>query len=394
MTSKKKSSSLLIITEHFYPSHGATAQLLVDLADGLATQGIKVTVLTSTPGASRADYRTYRTPQIAFRYTSIISKLFKGLSFLCFALYFLIFNREASFDKVLIASNPPFIALLIPLSKLFSRKDYYFLQQDLFPHSATLAGIVPSSGPLKSALDALMHVSYISTTKTIVLNNSMHRLLKSRHNIDPVVIHNWAVEASEAILSPNPLVKEWDLENKFIIQYSGNFGRLHEILTILEASRLVHDKSICFLFIGRGSKLDQIQAYKHNYSADNIVLKNYVSRQYLPYSLSMAHISLVSLIPGADDAVAPSKLYGILASGKPVIYIGSESSDISKLIYQYDCGYSIRPGDCVQLAEAITKAKLSNERLKLMGENSRRLYNERFDFDKALCSYMTTLNLT
>lgn len=395
MTIPTLRSSLLIITENFYPSTGATAQLLVDLADALASKGIRLSILTSTPGecSSRPAYTIFRTPQIRLGHNTIIAKLLQGLVFFFSALSFLVLYKKATYDKVLIVSNPPFIALLAPLSKFLTRKEFYFLQQDLFPRSAVLAGIVPSTGPLRSTLDSLMRASYRSTSRTIVLNTSMQKTLQHSDNIDSVVIHNWAVEGSPSDCSSNPLAKDWGLENKFIVQYAGNFGRLHEILTILEASRLIHDTSICFLFIGRGSKLDQIKAYKRNYSLHNIIIKDYVPREQLRFALSMADMSLISLIPGAEDAVAPSKFYGIIASGKPVLYIGSESADISHLIIKHNCGYTVAPGDCVELAQAIVEAKSMDDRLLEMGRNSSCLYQEKFGLDKALVQYIDILNL-
>lgn len=142
------------------------------------------------------------------------------------------------------------------------------------------------------------------------------------------VIHNW-VDASAIHPVPsedNPLRKEWDLEGKFVVGYSGNLGRAHEFETILGAAvqRQSH-KDIVFLFIGGGAQTHKARLASEAHGLTNILFKPYQPREALSFSLGVSDIHLVVLQPSMEGLIVPSKYYGIVTAGKPVIFIGNEN---------------------------------------------------------------------
>jgi len=392
-------SRVIVISEHYAPSTGATAQLLDDLCTGLVERGIDITVITSTrPSEKESRHISPRVVRISpptLARTNLLAKTLSGVYFSVASLVWLLL-KAPQYSKVLIVSNPPFIAVNGLLLFLLRRISYFFLLQDLFPRSAELAGILPNGGPISAYWRNLIRLSCLCSSTVIVLSHSMrqrsmleYKLPKSKF----VVINNWAVEHANNISKrDNPIAKAWGLTEIFTVQYSGNFGRLHDIMTILEAARLLSSQPIQFLFVGGGQKYQQILDYKQHFSLENISLHPYQSRSMLPTSLGACDISAVGLVPGSEDTVAPSKFYGILASGKPVLLIGSAKSEIAFQIKSYNCGLVIEPGDSPALSIELTKLVKSPELLITMAHNALKLYKDNYGYSRSIDKYHSLLN--
>lgn len=385
---------LVVVSEHFTPSHGATSQLVSDVVESIDHSKSRVVVITSTPGPPSDRYQIYRTSQLVSANTSsIFQKLRIGLSFF-FSSFLWIFFHAASRDHILIVSNPPFIAVLGPIFHLLKRISYTFLYQDVFPRSAVHSGLLPGRGPMFSLWTNLIGQSIRFSKQTIVLSNEMRD--RCLHEYGPglplVVIPNWAVEKGQDIEPQNnPLLIELGLQSKFVVQYSGNFGRMHDLLTVLEAALILKSQPIAFLFIGGGPKKDQIQAYKEKLDLNNISVIDYVPRTFLPVSLAACHLSIVSTLPSCHDIVAPSKLYGILASHRAVISISNPSSEISRLITYENIGMTVQHGDVIELAAALLHLSKNPQLVAQMSTNAYRLYNQRYGKEKSLSKYRSVL---
>ena len=394
MSSQRQSTKqLVIITEHFSPSTGATAQLATDLAEYLHSEGHKIAVLTSTPTDLRRDYAVVRLAPTLTTKIQATSKTLHGLTFFVHCILWLFRNIHSN-DSLLIFSNPPFIGLIGLLFSLFKRIKYVFVMQDIFPRSAVLSGFLPVQGPLVAFWKSLTRAVITNSSETIVLNSDMIRRCRLDFGGSGTisVINNWSVMTD---LPPpheqNPLVDEWNLNNYFVVQYSGNFGRLHDILTILEVARLKLDKPIKFLFIGDGAKKQQINAYKNAFNLTNVLVKPYQPLKSLHLSLGVADISVVSLMPGSEDTIAPSKLYGILASSKPVLLLCNPNSGISTLLQKKQCAVVVEPGDVSSLSRAIDALFANPTNVTSMSRNAYRLHKACFNRLQSLSSYSNVL---
>lgn len=391
-------SEIYILSEHFSPSTGATAQLVHDISTGLASRGLNITVITSTPsGSSYLEPKGLRVIRFASRHSSsinIFSKLTAGLLFTLRSLIWLLSHVNCT-HRILIVSNPPFIALLGPLLAFLTGARYFFLLQDLFPRSAELTGIIPSKGPISSFWRTLIRFSCMHSSRVILLSSSMMSRAINEYSLPALkikVIHNWSVVKPHHLDKVcNPLINHWDLSGKFIVQYSGNFGRLHDLLTLLEAARLLSNSPIHFLFIGGGSKLNQIQSYRDSYMLANISVYPYQSRDTLHLSLAASDISAVTLIPGSEDAVAPSKYYGIIASSKPVLLISSLTSNFAREIIDNNIGLVIEPGDSSTLASKLIQLSSDSTQLSLLSSNAFHHYDTCYGREKSLDEYYNLL---
>jgi glycosyltransferase involved in cell wall biosynthesis len=322
----------------------------------------------------------------------VLAKALNGLRFLAGSLLWGLRHGRRG-QAVLIASNPPFIGLLGPLLQLRGLH-YIFVFQDLFPRSAVLSGVLPAAGPLTSLWRRLMAWVVRCSRTTVVLSEAMAERLQRDfgHDLPLTLIPNWAVEAALPLpRRSNPFARELGLGDLFTVQYSGNFGRLHDLLTLLEAARLLVDDPIRFLFIGGGAKGDQIRAYREGLGLANLLQLPYQSRERLPESLGACDLAAIGLIPGAEDTVAPCKFYGILASARPVLLIARRRCDLARLVLEQDCGLVVEPGEAAELAAALRQLQHDPDRVAAMGRRGRRLYDERFGRERSIEAYAALL---
>ena len=386
---------ILLITEHFEPSSGATAQLMSDLARGLHRRGWQITVLTATPGA-KLDIPVVRLngPERTDHQTrGVVSKALRGLRFLVGSLLWCLRQGRRG-DGVLIVSNPPFIGLVGPLLKLTRGLPYVFIFQDLFPRSAVLSGVLPATGPLTLLWKELMAQVCRRSLQTVVLSEAMEGRLRRDlgRQLPLTVIHNWAVERGAQIeRKDSEFASEHGYRDRFSVQYSGNFGRLHDLLTLLEAARLLERQTIQFVFIGGGAKQSQIETYRKSFGLRNVLQLPYQPRQRLPESLAACDMAAIGLIPGAEDTVAPCKFYGILASGRPVLLIAHRNCDLAQLVLGAGCGLVVEPGEAPELAQQLLEISQQPDRVHDMGERSLALYRRKSGLERSLARYEAVL---
>jgi len=386
--------SIYIISEDFYPSRGATAQLATELALGLIRSGYKIVVLTKYSGA----YDDLGISTITFARSSstgsVVHKSIRGILFSLYLIFWGLFRLERH-SNLLIFSNPPFIGLCGTLLKLFKGSRYIFILQDLFPRSAVLSGILPPSGILTLAWRKLIKLACRHSSRTILLSQAMKdRSLLEYGWLDNVsVISNWALESKPPNQSTShQIVSKWQARNHFVVLYSGNFGRLHEFITLLECARLTEDLPIKYIFAGKGAKFNHIKTYKEHFKLENVVIDEPCDLEALNSVIAIADLCVISLAPGSDDTVAPSKLYGILANGKPVLVISSSRAEIAQMVSKYNNGTHVHPGDIQTLRDRLVHLSRDKQTITKMGVNSFELYRSEYGLSKSLPKYIELLN--
>lgn len=386
---------VFIITEKFYPYTGATAQLVTDLAQGFLSQDIHVTIITTTRSSlqQKLDYKVISVDSSMLSST-ILSKITGGAYFFVKASIWALLHLGRD-SQLLIFSNPPFIGLLGFLLKLFKRVDYTFVLQDLFPRSAVVSGILPPYGLLREIAVSLMKLVISHSKTTIVLSESMKEraILEYENPFKYTVISNWPVRSNKVDENFTQTIKEsWSLNDHFIVMYSGNFGRLHDFITLLECARITQDLPIKYLFVGTGGKFNQIDTYKKYYQLSNVIIKPPQDRERLNSILALADISVVTLLPGSEDTVSPSKLYGILQNAKPILVISRQTAETALEVVEAKCGFHISQGDIQELRTLLQKLIYSPETVSQMGQAAYHLYQQRYRFQTSLNAYSRVLS--
>jgi colanic acid biosynthesis glycosyl transferase WcaI len=163
------------------------------------------------------------------------------------------------------------------------------------------------------------------------------------------VVPNWSDDDQITPVPPaaNPLRREWKLEDKFVVGYSGNLGRAHEFDTILAAAeRLKDHPQIVFVIIGGGHRFEELaRCVQDRGLAPNFRFQPYQDDAVLKYSLSLPDVHWISLRPELEGLIVPSKVYGIAAAGRAIIAITAKTGEIAPLVEQYKCGMVVEPGN-------------------------------------------------
>jgi len=390
--------NVFFINRFFYPDHSATSQLLTDLAFGLARLKIDVCVVTSrqvydNPDAILANRDVVQGVHIVRLWTSrfgrqrLWGRAIDYSTFYLSALWCLLRMVRAG-DVVIAKTDPPLISVVAAVVTKWRGAVLMNWIQDLFPEVAS-ALAVQGSGWLERPLRTLRNRSLMTARRNVVIGEGMARKLREEGiPSDRIkVIHNWA---DGRTIQPvdrekNELRREWDLDDKFVVGYSGNFGRAHEFDTILSAAEILRDLiHVTFLFIGDGAHVTSMKRTVERKNLGNVIFKPYQPRTRLSVSLSVPDLHLISLLPSLEGLIVPSKFYGIAAAGRPMLYIGTANGEIPQLIRREQCGFSVELHHAQETADVIAGLAQDESTCRRLGNRARSLFDHRFEKSYAM----------
>ena len=359
---------VLILSQYFYPELISTGQILTELAEDLAAEGCSISAIAGQPTyydrrcvekeIVHRGIRILRVGNTQWDKNSVAGKIANSVTFFGGAL-----RRALSFPKgtiILAVTNPPFLPVGAYLISLLGRGKYICLIHDVYPDIAVRLGYIKAGGVLERLWSLVNRVVWGRAEAIVVLGRDMEETIRAK--LPPsergkiVFIPNWSDGESIVPLckEDNPFLLEVGLDpSTFIVQYSGNMGLFHDMETIIRGAALLKDLSVRFLFIGGGGKREAMEAMAKSLGLGNVLFLPYQPKEKLRFSLSCSDVSLVCLEKGAEGLAVPSKYYGILASGRPVIALMDERAEIARSVRETGCGYVIPQGDAEGLAESI-----------------------------------------
>ena len=394
---------LVFVNRFFYPDVSATSQMLSDAAFYLAGKGHEIHVVTSRlsyEGDARLDAREevngvqiHRLWTTSFGRGKMIGRAIDYVSFY-FSVFFFLLQILESGDQVVAKTDPPLVSIPVGAAARIRGARHVNWLQDIFPEVAVELGMqIP--GFVVSILTWLRNRSLLQADQNIVIGELMrNRILKQGVYTDnATVVPNWA-DGTAVVprTTKNPLREKWQLEGKFVVGYSGNLGRAHEIETLLGAIRqLSSDTSVVFLFIGGGALLGELKTRLGEPGMSNCLFQPYQSRQQLPLSLTLPDVHLVILKPELEGLIVPSKIYGVMSAGKPMLYIGDKEGEVASLVLEHGIGEVVAEGDSEALVSQILKMKETPETLAVMGDASRRLFDQHYSLEMSLAKLEAAL---
>ena len=380
---------IVFLNRYFFPDYSATSQLLSDLAFDLADRDMEVHVITGrqrydNPKEKLASSETIRRVKIhrlgftSFGREKLSGRLLDYLSFYVSCFFCLLKNVSAG-DRVVVKTDPPMISVVAMVAIQWKRAQQINWVQDLFPELATALLVKARWSRITDFLKVLRNISYQSSLMNVVIGEQMaKRLLGEGISADRVkVISNWSdgEKVRPIARELNLLRKEWQLDGKFVVGYSGNFGRAHDFLTLLDAAEILkEDKNFIFLLIGDGYKLPWIKNEVKRRRLSNFVFKPYQDDNCLSESLSAADVHIISLYPDLEGLIFPSKFYGIAAAGRAVIYIGKQDGEIAEVLSREKIGYAFRVGESKIIAERLLGLSGNPNEWYQMGLNIRAFF--------------------
>jgi|SRR5262245_13586929 len=383
---------LLFINRYFYPDISATAQLLTELTEDLVTQGETVTVISGnnayTGGQSELPtheiYKGIRIIRVGFtRFgrARTLGRLVDYLSFWISAFVTAISMKDQ--DCLVVLSDPPLLSVLAAMVRMFKPIKTVCWLQDVFPEIAVRAGVLPE-GLVARCLRWLARWSLRRMDQVVVIGRCMERQILSEGVPSPSLarIPNWAdgTRIKSLPRSKNEFLRQHNLEDRFVVMYSGNHGVVHEFETLVALLRETRSvPELCFCFIGEGAWKKKLMDTARAESWSHIRFLPYQPKAQLQSSLSAADVHLVSLRNDMEGLSIPSKVYGALAAGRPVIFIGPQGSEASAVLGEAQCGYSVRPGDTRGAVQALLAVYKDRKLLEKQGQAARLYFSRRFE---------------
>jgi colanic acid biosynthesis glycosyl transferase WcaI len=347
----------------YWPDTGATGQLLTELAEDLvAKHAMEVTVIAGHPLAGTAADREIRNGVriIRARGTTLSPRGFAGRA-TNYLTYFLSAwwhgRRQPRLDVTVALTDPPIIGLAALGAKPIG--GMVFFCQDIFPEVASLLEDFHSPA-VNLVLDRVNRRLVTRAARIVALGDTMKARLVDGKGADPArvtVIHNWA-DTSAIIPSekPNAFSTVHDLDDRFVVLHAGNIGLSQNLDVVIDAAALLADRpEILFLFIGDGNRREALQRTVAARGLANVRFLPFQPREQLRWTYASSDVCLVSLKPGLAGYIVPSKLYPILAAGRPYIAAVEGSTEVAALTGRHGCGVMVQPGDAPGLAAAVRR---------------------------------------
>ncbi|MGA2188613.1 MAG: glycosyltransferase family 4 protein [Steroidobacteraceae bacterium] len=394
---------VLFVNRFFYPDESATSQLLSDVAFGFAESGMEVHVVCSRQHYGIADarlptYETIRGVTVHRIWTTRFGRdrlIGRGLDYMSFYMSCTValLRLLRTCDILVAKTDPPMISIVAAIAAKCKNAILVNWLQDIFPEVASTLGTVPLLAPLYRILRYWRDASLRSARVNVVIGLRMKEYLIGR-GIPAgriCVIENWAIINTACPTPPHEsrLRLSLGLDEHFVVAYSGNLGRAHDYTVFGEAALAFHnDQQVQFLFIGGGVHMDALQKMVQQRHLSNVHFLPYQPRAALADTLACAEVHLVSLSPALEGFVVPSKFYGIVAAGRPVVFVGDPDGELSRIIRAAQCGLVVRAGDAAGLAAAINHLKEHPDQRAAMGTAARELVSGRFDSSQAMKNWV------
>jgi colanic acid biosynthesis glycosyl transferase WcaI len=404
---KRISRRIVFVNRYYDPDQSATSQMLTDLAKGMAASGFDVHVVASrqlygaprrrlAPDEMLLGVRVHRVATTRFGRNRLLGRAMDYASFyVTCAIKLLKLLRPG--DVLVAKTDPPLLSILAaPITKA-RRAALINWQQDVFPEVASHLGANPLPSWLDKCLRRLRDASLRAAWMNVLIGGRMREYLAARGI--PLsklcVIENWA---DAHAIQPKPatassLRTRLGLVDRFVVCYSGNLGRAHEFETLLDAAdALKGEPAFTFLIIGNGAKMEALKRGVATRSLENFYFLPYQPRDTLDDSLAAADVHLVSLLPALEGLIVPSKVYGILAAGRPLIFIGDTDGDIGRLIERVQCGRHVNVGDSTALGYVLRELAADPDDRARMGARARNILCEEFGLQRAIERWVTLVD--
>lgn len=398
---------IIFVNRFFYPDQSATSQLLTDLVSNLNYSDKEIHIITSRmmygdasvvlePKEDWNSIVVHRCWTTRFGRSGLMGRAVDYLSFYVSSFFMMSIITHKN-DFLIAKTDPPLISVSCAIIVKLKGAVLINWVQDLFPEVAKELGVSLFSGIVYRTIKWWRNWSLKIAKYNVVLGDIMAKRINNEINrFESIrIIPNWVISSKMKPIPSenNELRDKWGLKEKFVVGYSGNLGRAHDIDTIYSSIlALKKYKDIVFLFIGGGAGYDEIRIRAFRENIDNVVFKPYQDASELAYSLSLPDVHIVSLKPELEGLIVPSKFYGILSVARPIIFIGDKEGEISLYLKKWQCGLSIIPGDVASFVESILQLKDSEEYYERMSAAAFNLYQNKFSIGKSIGQWRSVLN--
>jgi len=389
---------LAFFNRSFWPDVEATGQLLAELCEDLSARH-EVTVVAGRsyhaggpalarplrtewrrgPSGEGPGVRILRAGNTILHKRRFAARLLNLTTY--FALAFLAGFRLGKPDVIITETDPPVLGLLGVFFKRWYGCRFVHYCQDIHPDVGLATGRLRNRfwvGVLRAA-NAL---TFRAADRIIVVGADMKERLTARRVPGEriAVVPNWTDGRVVRPADSGLFRARHGLERMFVVMYSGNLGFSQGLDKVMEAAHVLRDeRHVRFVFVGDGASKGRLQQLAASRNLANVTFLPYQPKERLSETLGAADVHLVPLQRGVAGCIVPSKMYGIMAAGRPFISAMDEAGEAARVAREFSCGLVIPPDDPTALAHAVRWCTANRAALARMGANGRRALVEHFD---------------
>ena len=370
---------ILLLNQFFWPDSAATSQLLTDLARGLEQRGHQVYAICADGGYALKDashpppVEIHRVKAVPFVRGPLGRLLSYASFFLTAALRGLTLPKP---DLVITLTTPPLLSLIGNVINIFRGSRHFIWEMDVYPDVAVDLNYFKPNGLADRLTGLLADFSRHKADGILALGPCMRdRLIK--RGIHPNKIHiaeNWA---DGNLIQPLPRPAE---NQALTLLYSGNLGLAHDVDTIFASMQsLKADSRFRFVFAGSGPLRPALERSCAAAHIQNAEFRDYSNRASLSQSLASGDIGLVTQRESCVGSVVPSKVYGLLAAGRPLLYIGPAASTVGDMIRRLRCGWQVECNDSASLTQLLLHLATHPAQIEAAGQRARQAFLDHYD---------------
>jgi colanic acid biosynthesis glycosyl transferase WcaI len=376
------------LSELYYPEDSATGYYVTKTAEALAATH-NVSVLCAQPtyrarGTKAPAYEilnnvhVYRCAATALNKDVLTFRLLNLLT-ISVSLFFKAVRSIRQGDLVLVVTNPPTLPFVAFLACKLRRARLILRIEDVYPDAMIAAGMVRPGSVIVRMLNFMHRSLYRNVDRVIVLGRDMLQLVRKKlqQNDGHVsIITHWADcgEITPLKRNENLLLQKHGLTDKFVVQYSGNMGRTHDLEGLVQCARMLEpEHDIHFLFIGTGAKEMSLRRATQELGLKNVTILPPQPRADLAQSLNACDLAIISFVEGMAGVSVPSRMYNILAAGKPIVAVAEADSELSLVVQEEHVGWLVQPASPEKTAQAVREAFSNPGLLSEMSKRARAL---------------------
>jgi colanic acid biosynthesis glycosyl transferase WcaI len=373
---------ILVLNEYFPPDTSATAKNAALVVDALSKRH-RVTVLAGRPSYDPTQFYTWRpfrrethgnvtvecVGSTAFPRFRMKRRVANYLTYLSLAVPRALAIRP---DVVLAMTDPPIEGIAGAVVAKLSGRPFVYNLRDMYPDMAVGGGIVPA-GAWIDWWEAMHRWALRRASRVIVLGEDMRERIIGK-GVDPsrITIVRDAVPFLETLpSSDHPAVREIRGNFRFVLVHAGNLGFYGAWKTLVEASRMLESEGVGLVFIGEGALKSQIE--KEAEGCSNVRFMAFRPAAEIPCVMAAGDMHVITVKRGLEGVVVPSKVYNILAAGRPLLAVATDKTEVTRFADRDGCGISADPDDPAGLADEIRAILRAPERLVTMSLRCREL---------------------
>lgn len=396
--------SVWFVSELYYPEETSTGYFVTGIAEAVACERA-VGVICGHPihtnrnlDLPRREVRNgvviERCRNTSFDPSILVFRLINAIT-ISGSMFFKVLSRVNRGDLVVVLTNPPLLPIVVRVAASLRRARGILLVHDVYPDILAATKVVKSRGLVWLLLRMAFRPVYRGFEKIVVLGRDMRDVVAAKVGGDTsriIIIPNWADTDRIRPQMQSDLRRRLKLQDRFVVQYVGNVGRTHGIDVIVRAAqRLLPDRDVHFLIIGSGSRLEVLRRDIAARGLTNMTLLSRVPGAELSDALSAADVALIAFERGMKGLSVPSRMYNVLASGRPTIAVADEDSELALVVEEERVGWVVSTSDFDALARTIKAAKENAKEREEAGSRARAAAERAYSRAAVLESWRTLI---